>query len=144
MVTVDLTPGDHPIKMSLDGYNLFEGVINVTATGIITCVSIVDGTCNSITAPGMIINGAVVSGYLKEYTIPTPPVPTDICTWITNAGGWNNLNWTTNVLYAYYEYIGMIGYDVEYSPISWNSVLGLYYYYIGLKAEGNVKTGCVF
>lgn len=76
---------------------------------------------------------------------PTPtPVPGGVCSWITSVGGWNNLNWANNVLTAYYVYIGTPGYSVGYSPVTWVSVLGLYYYYIGNKANGNSQTGCSF
>jgi hypothetical protein len=67
-----------------------------------------------------------------------------ICGWILSNGGWNNLNWTNNVLESYYTYIGAPGYSVDYTPLTWDSVLGLYYYYIGLKSEGNNKTNCIF
>jgi len=139
MVNIELEPGQHTIKMSLANHSLLNAMIDISDTGAVTCVYVTGGLCDIIVPPSVVVNGIVVSGYLKE-TI----APVDISTWIINAGGWDNLNWTDNILHAYYEYIGMPGYDVEYSPITWDSILGLYYYYLGLKEEGNAKTGCAF
>ena len=137
MVIVDLVPGDHTVKFTLAGYNTLNATINVSSTGVVTCVSVTGGACGGNALPRVAISGSTVTGYLVS-------TPTDICTWITAQGGWDGLSWADNVLKAYYVYIGAPGYTIGYSPVTWDSVLGLYYYYIGLKDMGNNKTGCGF
>ena len=149
MVVVELTAGDHTVKWTLSGYNILNAVINVSSTGVVTCKSVTDGLCGGTALPRVSVSGSTVTGYLLSVATPTltpipTPVPADICSWITAQGGWNNLNWTNHVLKAYYVYIGAPGYTIGYSPVTWDSVLGLYYYYIGLKSMGNSKTGCGF
>ncbi len=218
MVVVDMIPGEHTIKFSLNGYDTLEATINVDTAGVVTCVSVTGGLCGGSALPRVSISSNTVTGYLKVTSTPGPrtppcgnygdidgdgyvtqadlelgfkiigtdltedqlkrfdvngngrpdyndlvligkyvrgeistfpvcithtPVPVDICTWIADLGGWNNLNWTDDILQAYYVYIETPGYTIGYSPVTWDSVLGLYYYYIGLKDMGNSKIGCV-
>lgn len=151
MVVVDLTPGDHTIKWTLNGYETLSAKINVSDTGVVTCISVTGGSCGSSSPSGVTISNSTINGYLSVSASPTPsptptvtPAPADICEWIKGQGGWNNLYWSAHVLQAYYVYIGAEGKTIGYSPVTWNSVLGLYYYYMGQKDMGNSKTGCAF
>ena len=38
----------------------------------------------------------------------------------------------------------MQSFIVGFSPVTWDDVIGLYYYYIGNKSTGDTKTGCTF
>jgi len=133
MATVNLAPGDHTIEWVLEGYDPINAVINISLEGVVSCVSVGVGNCVDFIS----IVGATITALLKSSTY-------DICNWILSVGGWDNLNWSDHILKSFYVYIGTPNYTIDYSPVTWNSVLGLYYYYIGLKDMGNNKTGCEF
>lgn len=134
--TVSLTEGPHDIQISLDGYNTLQATINVSATGV-TCVSVVGGACGGTGLPRVSTSAWTVTTYLKTATTVD-----DVCSWLTGLGGWRNLQWASHVLEAYYVYIGAAGHSVGFSPVTWNDVLGLYYYYINDPTAGNGKIGC--
>lgn len=135
LVSANLTPGNHTIEWAMEGYESITATINVSPTGILSCIGVIGGLCADLIS----IVGTTITGLMNQI-IPAE----NICYWISNIGGWDNLNWTNHVLKAYYVYLGAPGYLIEYSPVTWNSVLGLYYYYIGSKEMGNSKTGCNF
>ena len=147
MATKSLTEGNHTIQVSLAGYDTLNATINVTADGVL-CVSVVNGACGGSDLPRVEVSGAnvtprTVTVYLKEATTAS-----DVCSWIIGLGGWKSIEWTAHVLEAYYVYIGATGHSVGFSPVTWDDVLGLYYYYINQTANnpalGNSKTGCSF
>lgn len=131
--TTSLTEGNHSIQVSLSGYDTLNATINVSSTGV-TCVS---GPCNTQGPPGVTTSGWTVTTYLKSATTVS-----DVCSWINSIGGWENLQWTSHILEAYYVYIGASGHSIGFSPVTWNDVLGLYYYYINDPSAGNAKIGC--
>lgn len=133
--TMALTEGNHTIQISLSGYDILQATINVSPTEV-TCTA---GPCGTTGPPGVMASGWTVTTYLK-----TTAVVSDVCSWITGLGGFRNLQWTSHVLEAYYVYIGAAGHSVGFSPVTWNDVLGLYYYYINDLSAGNGKTGCGF
>lgn len=117
----------------LPDYETLNATIYVSSTGV-TCTV---GPCGTTGPPGVVASGWTVTTYLK-----TAAVVGDVCSWITGLGGWRNLQWTSHVLEAYYVYIGADGHSVGFSPVTWNDVLGLYYYYINDPTAGNGKIGC--
>ena len=131
--TMSLTEGQHTIQISLAGYDTLNATINVSSTGV-TCIV---GPCNTQGPPGVTTSGWTVTTYLK-----TASVISDVCSWIDSIGGWRNIQWASHVLEAYYVYIGAAGHSVGFSPVTWNDVLGLYYYYINDPTAGNGKIGC--
>jgi hypothetical protein len=77
MVFVDLSPGDHTVKWTLNGYIQLIAVINVSTGGIVSCKSVTGGACGSSTPPGVTIAGNTITGYLKSTSTSTPtPTPT--------------------------------------------------------------------
>jgi len=131
----DLLPGDHVFDISYTGYQTLRAKINVSSTGVVTCVTVNGSSCPSSGTPRISISGSVVTVYLAVI---------DICTFITNRGGWSHLDWTQDILKAYNTWMGAADIPIGYSPVTWDSVLGLYYYFMGDKSDGNLKTGCVF
>ena len=91
MVIVDLVPGDHTVKFTLAGYNTLNATINVSSTGIVTCVSVTGGACGGSALPRVAISGSTVTGYLVSVTTPTPtPTPVPVTTytaWVISIGG---------------------------------------------------------
>ena len=136
--TIELTEGNHSIYVALSGYDTLQATINVSSTGV-ACVSVVGGACGGTGLPRVSTSGWTVSTFLKTATTVS-----DVCSWIDSIGGWENLQWTSHVLEAYYVYIGASGHSIGFSPVTWNDVLGLYYYYINDLSAGNGKTGCGF
>ena len=133
MDTVNLSPGDHDIEMSLAGYALFKATIRVSSTGGITCVSVMNGNCNSPRAPGMLVSGTFVTGYLKESA-------ENICSWVSGKGGPNNIK-AFDIMTMVRAYTGQedIGVEVKSADI-----MGAVAYYSGNKNSGNQLTGCSF
>lgn len=134
--TVLLTEGQHTIQVSLDGYDTLQATINVTAAAVL-CSTVVDGACGGSSLPRLETSGWTVTAYLKAETVGT-----NVCTWVNGIGGWRNLQWSTHVLEAYYVYIGAADHSIGFSPVIWNDVLGLYYYYVNDPTAGNEKIGC--
>lgn len=133
MVTIDLAPGQHTIKMTLAGYDLLEATINVSSTGSVTCVSVVSGTCYRMYGPSIMISGNTVTGYLKESAI-------NICTWISEKGGWDKLiSFDIMTLVRAYTNQEDLGFEVKSADI-----MGAIAYYSGNATSGNQLTGCNF
>ena len=130
--TVSLTERPHDIQISLDGYDPLIATINVSSTGV-TCTV---GPCNTQGPPGVTTSGWTATIYLK-----TAAAASDVCSWVNSIGGWRNLQWALHVLEAYYVYIGAAGHSVGFSPVTWDDVLGLYYY-LNDPIAGNEKIGC--
>ena len=128
--TIDLTEGQHSIQVSLSGYNTLNATLSVSSTGV-SCSSVTGGSCST-------------SGWTVTTGLTPATTTGDICSWITDIGGWRNLKWADHVLEAYYVYIGVSGHSVGFSPVTWDDVLGLYYYYINSLSAANGKTGCGF
>ena len=133
MVTVNLLPGDHTVEMSLAGYTQFKGVINVSSTGTVFCVSVEGGACGASGLPGMSVSYNVVTAIMKALT-------GDMCEWITGIGGWDNLV-AYNIMTLVRAYAGKedIGLEVGSSDI-----MGSIAYYSGNIESGNRLTGCNF
>lgn len=154
MVTVDLVPGNHTISMTLAGYSQLNAVINVSSTGVVTCVSVAGGNCNSSYTPGMQVSGMTVVGYLAPISTSTPtptptktptptatPTPTsNICNWITNIGGRSVIS-AFHIMSLVSAYSGSqnLGFNVTASHI-----MGAVAYYSGNVSSGNALTGCAF
>jgi len=140
--TITLTEENHRIVVTLVGFDDFDAWINVSSTGV-TCVSVSGSSpCPASGTPRLDVSGSTA-------TISMNPRSTGgICDWITGFGGWKSIEWVNHVLAAYYVYIGVPGYTVGFSPVTWNDVLGLYFYYINQArndpSSGNAKTGCGF
>ena len=74
MATVNLTEGDHTIEWSLDGYETISADINISSTGILSCISTVTGTCQEMIS----IADSSITAILKQITEPLQ----NICKWI--------------------------------------------------------------
>ena len=133
MVTVNLSPGQHTIEMTLAGYDTLKATINVSSTGTVTCVSVLGGYCNSPAHPGVKISYNIVTGYLKASTV-------GICQWITGKGGWDKIV-AYDIMSLVKGYTGQenIGFTVRSADI-----MGAIAYYSGNKSSGNSLTGCSF
>jgi len=144
MVVVNLTSGNHTVKMTLSGYYQLNAVINVSDTGFVTCVSVSGGSCGSSVPPSITISGTTVTGYLSSSSTPTPtgtPVPsTDICNWIVGLGGWRSItSYSIMTLVGAYSGNQNVGFVVTSSHI-----MGAVAYYSGNVTSGNSLTGCSF
>lgn len=133
MPIFDLTPGEHDIEISLPGYSLFKGTINVTDIGYITCVSVENGNCNSPKAPGILASGTIATCYLQKST-------GGVCGWIGDKGGQDKLV-AYDIMTLVKGYTGQenLGYNVRSADI-----MGAIAYYSGNKNSGNSLTGCSF
>jgi hypothetical protein len=135
-----LEVGSYDIVVTKSNYNPVYARINVSSTGQVSCT---DAVCLASGYPRVEASGTSVKVYMAQ-----TEVVSDVCAWITGLGGWKNIQWTSNVLEAYYVYIGATGHSVGFSPVTWDDVLGLYYYYINQSindpSAGNAKTGCGF
>jgi len=133
MVTVNLSPGQHTIEMTLAGYDTLKAVINVSSTGTVTCVSVLNGYCNSSAHPGVKIYYGAVTGYLKASTVGA-------CQWITGKGGWDGIvAYDIMSLVKGYTKQENLGFTVRSADI-----MGAIAYYSGNKTSGNSLTGCNF
>ena len=133
MVTINLEPGDHTIEMSLVGYALFKGVISVSSTGAVYCVSVDGGSCGSQGQPGMTIFNNVVTAVMKAIT-------EGMCDWISRKGGWDKLT-AYDIMTLVKSYAGHenIGFNVTSAYI-----MGAIAYYSGNRSSGNQLAGCNF
>ena len=133
MVTVNLSPGQHTIEMTLAGYDTLKATINVSSTGSITCVSVTGGYCNSSAHPGVRISGNTVTGYLKT-------AAGGVCQWTMNKGGWDKIG-AFDIMALVKGYTGeqSTGFTVRSADI-----MGAVAYYSNNKSSGNNLTGCSF
>ena len=133
MVTINLEPGNHTIEMSLAGYTTFRGVITVSSTGAIYCVSVDGGSCGSQSQPGMTIFNNVVTAIMKAST-------EGMCEWVSGKGEWSALT-AYDIMSLVKSYAGQenIGFNVTSAYI-----MGAIAYYSGNKSSGNQLTGCSF
>ena len=138
-----LAAGDHNITISKSNYETVVAKINVSSKGEVTCESVTGVSGCGTGYPRVEASGTSVKVYMAQ-----TEVVSDVCAWITGLGGWKSIQWTPHVLEAYYVYIGATGHSVGFSPVTWDDVLGLYYYYINQSindpSAGNAKTGCGF
>lgn len=65
MTLVKLGIGDHTIELKLNGYDTLTMSINVTTAGVVTCNSVVSGSCGNTTPPGVVVSGTTITTYLK-------------------------------------------------------------------------------
>lgn len=133
MVTINLEPGNHTIEMSLAGYTTFRGVITVSSTGAIYCVSVEGGSCGSQSQPGMTVFNNVVTAIMKASA-------GGMCEWISRKGEGSALT-AYDIMSLVKSYAGQenIGFNVTSAYI-----MGAIAYYSGNKSSGNQLTGCVF
>ena len=133
MVSIELEPGSHTIKISLAGYSGLNATINVSNTGVVTCVSVTGGSCGSVTPPSIVVSGIVVLGYLKELVA-------DTCAWVIDLDGWESI--------AAFDIMALIkGYsgveDLGFVVTSAN-IMGAIAYYSGNVESGNSLMECSF
>jgi len=135
MVDINLDPGNHNIQMSLFGYEIFAVTINVSTTGIITCIPSDGASCNTTTPPGLTIAGSTITGYLKSSSIAS-----ELCSWITTKGGPGGIG-AFDIMLLVQDYLGTqeIGFNV-----SSGEIMGAVAYYLGNTQSGNSLTGCTF
>jgi len=133
MVTVNLSPGDHDIEMSLTGYAPYKATIRVSSTGAVSCVSVINGACATPKGPGMLISGNMVTCYLKESA-------ENICSWIQNKGGASNIK-AFDIMELVKVYTGQQSIGVEVRSAD---IMGAIAYYSSNKISGNNLTGCSF
>lgn len=133
MVTVNLTPGQHTIEMTLAGYDTLKATISISSTGSISCISVVKGYCNSSAHPGIKISSNVITGYLKASAI-------GMCQWATNKGGWDKIG-AFDIMALVKGYTGeqSAGFTVRSADI-----MGAVAYYSNNKSSGNSLSGCNF
>ena len=133
MTTVNLSPGQHTIEMTLAGYNTLKATINVSSAGSISCVSVDGGICNSSAQPGVQVNGSLIIGNLKESAV-------GMCEWISGVGRWDKL--------AAFDIMALVkGYTGEQSAgftVRSADIMGAVAYYSNNKSSGNNLTGCNF
>lgn len=133
MVTANLLPGDHTVEMSLAGYTQFKGIISVSSTGTVFCVSVEGGTCGASGLPGMSVSYNVVTAIMKALT-------GEMCGWITGVGGWDKIAaYDIMTLVRAYTDQEDIGFEVKSSDIM-SSIA----YYSGNVESGNQLAGCNF
>lgn len=142
MVVFDLAPGNHTIVMTLSGYSTLTAVINVSTTGVVTCLNVTGGICGSSYAPGLVVSGTTVIGYLNSLSTVTPtPTSTPsgmICSWISLKGGASSLS-ASSVFEIEDAYVGLR--DIGFTP-TLSEVLGTEDFYVGLMESGKNLTGC--
>jgi len=120
------------------GYDTLNAVIKVNPTNV-TCESVSGGACGGSGTPRLNVSGWIVTAYLKKSTVSG-----GLCSWITSIGGRKNIMWANHVLEAYYVYTGVAGHSIGFSPVGWNDVLALYYYYVNNLASAEDKSKCGF
>jgi hypothetical protein len=133
MVTFNLTPGEHIVEMELAGYAPFKGVINVSSTGTVFCVSVDGGSCGATGKPGMSISVNVVTAIMKTISV-------EICDWVSGVDGWDKLA-AYDIMTLVKSYVGQE--DIGFSVTS-AYIMGAVAYYSGNKSSGNQLTGCGF
>lgn len=131
MATVNLTPGEHTVEAELIGYATFKGVIRVSDSGIVYCVSVDGGSCGALGTPGMSISYNVVTAIMKAISV-------EVCDWVSGVGGWDQLA-AFDIMTLVKSYVGQenIGFTVTSAYI-----MGAIAYYSDNKTSGNQLTGC--
>lgn len=132
MVTVNLTPGDHEIEWSLDGHETLTAIINISSTGVLTCMNVIVGTCEDKIS----VIGNAVTAILKAITGP----PANICEWIVDKDGAGSVA-AYDIIELVREYIQPGGLDFT---VSTSDIMGLVAYYNKQLNSGNALTGCEF
>lgn len=132
MVTYTLTPGDHTIEWSLDGYQPLTATINVSSTGVLSCISVIGNTCADLIS----IVGSTITGMLKEIVVPV----VGVCSWILEKGGWEQVA-TFDIMELVQGYLLLkdLGFTVTTAHI-----MGTIAYYNNQLSSGNALTGCEF
>ena len=136
--TMALEEGTHTLVIRLNGYEDFKGKISVNSTSVVCMPQSGYAPCSRTGLPRLETSAWIVTAYMKAKTTTD-----NVCTWINSVGGSNNLQWTSHILEAYYVYIGASGHSVGFSSVTWDDVLGLYYYYIKdpVSADGKIHCG---
>jgi len=99
MVLVNLTPGNHTIVWSLDGYETITAVINVSTEGVLTCVSTITKTCTEL----LNIVGSTITGLLQS------TVPASFNDWIISKGGYEAIEGNLSLMGEFIDgYFGII------------------------------------
>lgn len=99
MVLVNLTPGDHTIEWSLNGYETITAVINVSTGGVLTCISTVTGTCAELVS----LVGSTITGLLQS------TVPASFNDWIISKGGYSAITGNLSLMGEFIDgYFGLI------------------------------------
>lgn len=132
---MNLSVGDHTFLVRSAGYYNHTFSINVSSTGVVTC-KYPYCVCLHSNPPCVSVTGTTVSVSLN-------PITDTICQYINKLNGITGITWAI-VLKAYHTYLGASKEPVEYMPVTWNSVLALYYYYLKDNFNGNTKSGCSF
>lgn len=129
MVTVNLTPGEHTIEWTLNGYEPLSATINVSTTGIISCISVVAANCADVIS----IVGNTITALLKHIAVAAP-----MCDWISDVGGWQAVA-TFDIMDLIQGYLNIkdIGFDITTAHI-----MGAIAYYNNQLSSGNTLTGC--
>ena len=130
MATVTLTPGDHIIEWSLEGYDTITAKINISTEGIASCIDVITHACEDVIS----IAGLAITGILKS--ISADPV----CTWINGVSGWQALA-TFDIMELIEGYLEIkdLGFTVTSAHI-----MGSIAYYNNQLSSGNALTGCDF
>jgi len=131
MVLVNLVPGDHTIEWAMDGYETLTAIINVSVTGIVSCISVFTGIC----ADFISIVGTTVTGLLKLIIVTAP-----VCDWISSVDGWQELA-TIDIMNLIQGYLNII--DLGFT-VSTAHIMGAIAYYNNQMSSGNALTGCEF
>lgn len=76
MTIINLPEGTHTIKWTLSGYNDLTAQIKISSTGLVTCISVVSGSCGGYSVPRVSISGSTVTGYMKSGATTPTPTPT--------------------------------------------------------------------
>lgn len=133
MISIELEPGQHTIKVSLANHSTLKASINISDTGAVSCVYVSGGSCGSITPPGIVISGISILVYLKELLVNT-------CAWVTDLGGWEAV--------AAFDIMALIkGYSGE-EDVGFNvtsaTIMGAIAFYSGNVESGNNLMECNF
>jgi len=140
MVIASLVEGNNTITWSLDGYQTLTAIINVSPTGVATCISVSGGICKDNKAPTVIVAGTTITGYLapEQQETPTPEPVGGICDWINAKGGKTALG-SFDISTLIMAYLGFenVGFQVNTDHIN-----GCIMYYLGITSEGDALTGC--
>ncbi len=140
MVIASLVEGSNTITWTLAGYQTLTAIIDVSPTGVATCISVSGGICKDTKAPTVIVTGTTITGYLAPESSGTPtPKPTNgICDWINSKGGKSALG-SFDISTLVMAYLGFenVGFQVTSAHIS-----GCIMYYLGIPSEGDSLTGC--
>lgn len=140
MVIASLVEGSNTITWTLAGYKTLTAVIDVSPTGVATCVSVSGGLCKDSKTPTVIVAGTTITGYLDPDSqgTPTPGPSGGICDWINSKGGKTELG-SFDISTLVMAYLGFenLGFQVSSAHIS-----GAIMYYLGIQSEGDSLTGC--